>query len=512
MVGANSATWGAGGSVYDDSFLQASSGDWDSTYTTVGANSANWDAHTNPYDDSFLQASSGDWDSTYTTVGANSASWDAHTDPYDDSLLQSTSGDWNSTYTTVGANSAVWGAGGGGDFCNEVVFMNELSSCGSGTISVSAGLALNDYPLTDVHHIDFDLVHSIVPQEGRLSWNATDGTLDLGLKGGTVNLQIGMEQIIRARASEPILNGQVVYIDGALGSFPTVSIASNNTQLQSHSVIGVATESILNNQFGYITTQGLVRDLDTSNITAGDVVYLGTDGTLLSAAPATPAHEVRVGYCIISGVNNGSIYTSIDLGYDLEDAHDILITTPQDADVLAYNSLSGIWENAPAGHFDSSEIAATSATWNDTSSVVQTNSAAWDAHSDLTEIAAASGDWNSTYTTVQSNSATWGGGGGTVTANLSTYNNITTETTSTINVASTDGIILVDASAAAAVINLPSAVGSSGRRITVKKIDITNNTATLSANTDIDGLDTFTINKKYDAIEVMSDNAQWWII
>jgi len=420
------------------------SSEWCSTYTTVSANSAIWSDH---FDSSEIASASGNWDSTYTTVNTESA-------------------DWESTYTTVLGNSAFWD----GNFCDEIVYMSELSSCETGVISVSAELAMNDNPISQLHYIDFDLVHNVAPQEGRLSWNEADGTLDLGLKGdGGVNLQIGMEQVVRVKASEEITNGQVLYIDGAVGINPTVSIASNDIQLEAHSVIGVATEDIANNQLGYMTVQGLVRGIDTSNIPTGDIAYLGLNGSLSATPPDSPDHEVRVGYCVISNATTGILYTNIDLGEHLNDIHDVLLTSPQANDTLLYNSVSGLWENQTTNN------------------------------------------WESTYTTVQGNSASWGEATSIV-GNLSSYSNITTETASTINVASTDGIILVDASAGAAVINLPGAVGSNGRRITIKKIDITNNTATLSANTNIDGIDTFTINKKYDAVEVMSDNTQWWII
>ena len=63
------------------------SNDWCSTYTTVNANSALW--NTGGYDFSLLESTSGNWNSTYTTVGTYSANWE-------------------STYTTVGSNSADW--------------------------------------------------------------------------------------------------------------------------------------------------------------------------------------------------------------------------------------------------------------------------------------------------------------------------------------------------------------------------------------------------------------------
>ena len=102
----------------DLTFILASSGNWESTYTTVDTESANWNSTYNTvtslsdtWDDQFdsteLEAASGNWNSTYTTVTNESADWGIDT-IYDDSLLQATSGNWDSTYTTVSSNSASW--------------------------------------------------------------------------------------------------------------------------------------------------------------------------------------------------------------------------------------------------------------------------------------------------------------------------------------------------------------------------------------------------------------------
>ena len=280
-----------------------------------------------------------------TVVGNISAYNYLGLDSYDDSLLQASSGNWESTYTTVSANSASWGSAAIGDFCGNVVHMDQLSSCGTGVISISSELAMNDYPITKLHYIDWDLDHALAAQEGRLSWNDDDGTLDLGLKGGNVNLQLGMEQVVRVKASEDIVNGQAVFIDDASGNNPIVTIASSDSELESHSVIGLATEDINNNQHGYITTEGMVRDLNTEFIPVGEIVYLGTNGTLLSAVPSALDHEVRLGYCVRQHQNEGIVYVNISLGEHIGNLHDVVVDAPQDKDLLQYNALSSVWEN-----------------------------------------------------------------------------------------------------------------------------------------------------------------------
>ena len=72
--GGNSDQWNLNGGG-DLSIIQSSSANWESTYTTVSSNSATWGTGGSVYDDSLLQAASGDWNSTYTTVSSFSATW-----------------------------------------------------------------------------------------------------------------------------------------------------------------------------------------------------------------------------------------------------------------------------------------------------------------------------------------------------------------------------------------------------------------------------------------------------
>ena len=350
---ANSANWQSTYTTVD-----AASGNWNSTYNTVTSLSDTWD---DQFDSTEIEAASGNWNSTYTTVTNESADWES---TY--TTVDTESANWDSTYSTVGTYSADWESGGTGDFCGKVVTMDQLSSCGTGTIGVSANLDVNDNTIDNVHSIQFHLDDTITPVEGNLNWNETEGTLDLGLAGDGIGVMLGMEQVLRVKANENITAGQAVYITSAQGQHPLISLASNDTEEESHAVAGVAAEDIDSNQFGYITTQGILSGIDTSNIPAGEIVYLGTNGALVDIIPTTPDHEVRLGYCIRSAVApEGKMYVSLDLGYDVEDLHDVSINSLQDKDILSYNSSLSVYENV------------TSTNWESTYTTVSSNSANW---------------------------------------------------------------------------------------------------------------------------------------
>jgi len=169
--------------------------------------------------------------------------------------------------------------------------------------------------LRDVDYIDFDTTLDIAHQEGRLHWNSDDGTLEIGMPGGNVNLQIGQETLIRATNKEGsgISNGQLVYVSGASGANPHMKLAKADVPGTSSGTIAMATEDVSNNQKGYFNAFGLVRDVDTSGCSEGDTLYLSasTAGAFTNVKPAQPGLVIKVGYCLRAHATEGVVFVKI---------------------------------------------------------------------------------------------------------------------------------------------------------------------------------------------------------
>lgn len=185
---------------------------------------------------------------------------------------------------------------------------------------------------------------------GVVHWNDTDGTLEFGLKGGNVNLQIGQEAVHRVlnhNTGSTFLNGRVGKVIGAQGNRVSVDYALADSDTNSMTVLGVFTEDIPNNQEGYITTEGLVRNIDTSAYPEGSVLWLSptTPGLITATKPSAPDHLVMIGYCVRSHPTVGTILVKVQNGYELDELHNVLITTPTDGQVLTYDGTSQIWVN-----------------------------------------------------------------------------------------------------------------------------------------------------------------------
>jgi hypothetical protein len=85
---------------------------------------------------------------------------------------------------------------------------------------------------------------------------------------------------------------------------------------------------------------------------------------------------------------------------------------------------------------------------------------------------------------------------------------------SAYTVAASDVLVIADASGGAFTITLPTAVGIDGKVYRVKKIDSSSNTVTVDADGSetIDGGTTATIATQYEAITIVSDGTEWWVL
>lgn len=177
------------------------------------------------------------------------------------------------------------------------------------------GWFYDDGGLKDIPYIDFDIEYEDGCYEGRLQWNSEDGSLEVGMPGGNVCLQIGQEVLVRAKntSGSQIDNGSVVYVTGATGSRPTIGLADADDFLKSVTTFAIATEDIPNNQFGYVTNFGIVRDVDTSAFSDGDLIYLSNvAGEFTDTPPDPPAFTVGVGIVLLSHASEGIIGVRIE--------------------------------------------------------------------------------------------------------------------------------------------------------------------------------------------------------
>lgn len=182
---------------------------------------------------------------------------------------------------------------------------------------------------------------------------SSDASIDITPTGTTVNLQVSQNSPastllaqVRNQTGATLTKGTIVYISGGSGNKSLVSKALATSDATSASTFGMITADIPNNQNGYVTISGIVSGLDTSAYPDGTILYLSptTAGAYTATKPYAPQHLVYVGVVTNSHVNQGSIQTRIQNGYELDELHNVAAQSPVTGQTIVYNSSTNLWE------------------------------------------------------------------------------------------------------------------------------------------------------------------------
>lgn len=154
--------------------------------------------------------------------------------------------------------------------------------------------------------------------------------------------------------STTITKGQAVYAFGGQGDRLKVKLAYNTSDATSAQTIGIVLSSSIGaNQKGLIIMQGQIDGLNlfpTSTWADGDPVYLGsTAGSFSHTKPSAPNHLVYLGF--VTTASNGSagrMYVRVQNGYEMDELHNVSAVSPNNNDILKYNTSTSLWETSNA--------------------------------------------------------------------------------------------------------------------------------------------------------------------
>lgn len=215
---------------------------------------------------------------------------------------------------------------------------------------VTGGISTPDY-------IDFDTTATVTRATGRVWWDSADNaqTLAIGMAGTNATMQVGQETYYRVKASSAITEGQVVMFTGTLGASGSLlgAPATGLTAATASYVMGVATEDIALNGWGYVTWFGVVRGINTTGGAEawvdGQILYYDPTvaGGLTKNLPVAPNAKIQMAAVINAGASNGSLFIRPTFGGELGQYEgDVQITGVAGGDVLVYDGAQARWENA----------------------------------------------------------------------------------------------------------------------------------------------------------------------
>jgi len=160
--------------------------------------------------------------------------------------------------------------------------------------------------------------------------------------------------IARNNNASTLAAGTVVHITSAVGDNPVFTTASYNDEALSSNTFGLLRNSSPSGADVEVVVNGVVTGVNTDpalGYTAGDILYLSSSGQFTKVQPQAPNQIVTLGQVLRAQQNNGSIYVSINNGWELNELHNVQINTASLAtgDFIVYESASyGLWVNKSA--------------------------------------------------------------------------------------------------------------------------------------------------------------------
>ena len=181
--------------------------------------------------------------------------------------------------------------------------------------------------------------------DGVTAWNS------LSYIGGGSGAATQVKQAVTNSTGAIITKGSAVYVNGANGTNVTIALAQANAELTSSKTLGLVEADIAINGTGYVIMEGVLTGLNTSAAgTEGDPVWLSptvAGGLVYGVAnkPVAPYNMVYMGVVSRKNANNGEIFIKVQNGFELNELHDVSITTPLNWNIIRYDSVTSLWKN-----------------------------------------------------------------------------------------------------------------------------------------------------------------------
>jgi hypothetical protein len=210
--------------------------------------------------------------------------------------------------------------------------------------------------------ISFNITADPTIETAEIGWDEAQGTLDLGLEGGT-KIHVGEHNYFRIRnnTGSILRAGQAVYVsDVHNNSLIEASLYTADGTIREIRFMGLVLTDIDINQKGYAINFGHVENLDTRGNGAvnGDQNLYAADepawveGDILYVHPTVPGkltkvepkHSISAAIVLYVSQNTGRIFVRPTSYGHLDDNHDVDLAGLQNDHLLVYNSNTNNWE------------------------------------------------------------------------------------------------------------------------------------------------------------------------
>lgn len=181
---------------------------------------------------------------------------------------------------------------------------------------------------------------------GEIAWNNADLTFNMGMANGVV-LQVGQELYIKIKAANAITNGKTVMFVGADGEHILGSHCDTRSPgFRPEFFIGVATQDISKNGFGYVTTFGKVHNVNTLAFAAGNVLFADPTvvGGLTTTEPQAPDINIMVAAVTKRAGGDGHLMVRPSARSKLSELNDVAFNGTTQGQALVFDG-GNVWRN-----------------------------------------------------------------------------------------------------------------------------------------------------------------------
>lgn len=200
-----------------------------------------------------------------------------------------------------------------------------------------------------VDAVTLDTAAAETTAEAKLIWNADEGTAELGL-AGAVPLFIGQNAYYRVKnqTGSPITKGTVCAFAGTLGASGLIKAKPADIATDGiDTVMGLAAATIADGGDGFVVAFGKLKKANTNAFNQEDLLWVDptTPGGMTNVEPARP--RVLIAAVVYKDGTNGEfvVRPSFDHTIDMDELADVAASSPNDGDILRYNTTSGDWES-----------------------------------------------------------------------------------------------------------------------------------------------------------------------
>ena len=211
---------------------------------------------------------------------------------------------------------------------------------------------VNNNDLQNVDSLTMNTSTTEATGTGKILWDVDFDTLQVGLNN-SVNLQIGQEHLVRvknASGSVAIPAMTAVMFSGSTGDTVTVSPAVADGTYPSDYFVGITTQEISADGFGFVTQFGFVNNIntDTPGWNAGTLLYVDPSvaGGLTSTVPTGKAWKTPIAAVTRRHASTGRMLVRVTPGIKLNNLDNVYISTLTDGQAIVWDNTQGYWKNA----------------------------------------------------------------------------------------------------------------------------------------------------------------------